>query len=108
MRQVGNNNEEETLNAKINEDMDISTGMTHQKVQENLELKSRVLALEFWLREEHFVQGRLIVKCVAEISGVYREETASYVISKHKAPHKVLQARSKASTLQEPWNPFGS
>ena len=30
MRQVGNNNEEDTLNAKINEDMDISTGMAHQ------------------------------------------------------------------------------
>ena len=58
--------------------------------QDNLESRSRVLALEFWLREEHFVQGRLIVKCVAEISGVYHDETASYVISKHKAQHKVF------------------
>ena len=58
--------------------------------QENVELRSRVLALEFWLREEHFVQGRLIVKCVAEISGVYHDETASYIISKHKAQHKVF------------------
>ena len=48
-----------------------------------------MLALEFWLREEHFVQGRLIVKCVAEINGVYYDETASYIISKHKAQHKV-------------------
>ena len=54
-----------------------------------LKLESRILALEFWLREEHFSQGRLIVKCVAEISGVYRDETASYVIAKHNAQHKV-------------------
>ena len=51
--------------------------------------QSRVLALEFWLQEEDFVQGQVVVKCVAEITGVYREETASYIISKHKAPHKV-------------------
>ena len=50
-----------------------------------------MLGLEFWLQEEDFVQGRVVVKCIAEISGVYREETASYVISKHKAPHKVMR-----------------
>ena len=61
-----------------------------QEIARNsFQLQSRVLALEFWLQEEDFVQGQVVVKCIAEISGVYREETASYVISKHKAPHKV-------------------
>ena len=63
--------------------------MNFQTKQEKEEFRSRVLALQFWLREEHYVQGRLIVKCVAEINGVYYDETASYIISKHTAQHKV-------------------
>ena len=64
----------------------------------SFQLQSRVLALEFWLQEEDFVQGQVVVKCVAEITGVYREETASYIISKHKAPHKVNRG-----TLADSW-----
>ena len=44
------------------------------------------------------MQGQVVVKCIAEISGVYREETASYIISKHKAPHKV-----NIQTLIDSW-----
>merc|ERR1712062_91123 len=73
--------------------------MGYESYQENKELTSRVLGLQFWLREEHFVQGRLIVKCIAEINGVYYDETASYIISKHTAQHKVLQARSFSNSL---------
>ena len=63
--------------------------MNFQIAPEKEEFRSRVLALQFWLREEHFDQGRLIVKCVAEINSVYYDETASYIISKHRAQHKV-------------------
>ena len=67
--------------------------------RDSFQLQSRVLALEFWLHEEDFVQGQVVVKCVAEITGVYREETASYIISKHKAPHKVNRG-----ILADSWN----
>merc|ERR1712150_199630 len=95
----GKGNRETKPKVNSNEISDIpSENQYKEKYHEHVELKSRVLALEFWLREEHFLQGRLIVKCKAEISGVYRKETASYIISKHKVQHKVLQARSNAST----------
>ena len=59
-------------------------------------LRSSTLSLQFWLKEDDFTNGKLRVKCRAQIINVYYRETETHVVGEYTLPHKVLQARSNA------------
>ena len=54
---------------------------------------------QFWVHEEHYENGKLVVRCKAEIVDVFSRETETYLVGEHTVgPDKALQAISKAST----------
>lgn len=71
--------------------------MNQKAAIDNMELTQSVLGLEFWVKSEHYMQGKLTVKCKGEIPSVYSEESDNFIVGEHDGPqHKVLQATSNS------------
>ena len=55
---------------------------------------------QFWVHEEHYENGKLVVSCKADITEVYSRETETYLVGEYTVgPDKALQAISQASSL---------
>jgi hypothetical protein len=60
-----------------------------------------VLALEFWVAEEHFLEGKLRVECLSTMEGgFYGARTEAQSVGFFALPDKVLQATSASQSTQ--------
>ena len=79
-------------------DSPVINEMKQKPAIDDMELTQSVLGLEFWVKSEHYMQGKLTVKCKGEIPAVYSEESDNFIVGEHDGPqHKVLQATSSCS-----------
>lgn len=67
-------------------------------VMDRIGLSTSELGLQFWVKADHFDQGKLRVKCRGEINSVYQMESDTFVVGQLDMTHdKVLHAKSSAA-----------
>merc|ERR1740124_964793 len=52
------------------------------------------LGLQFWVKKNHFKQGKLVVSCTAFIPQIYNMSSASHVVGRFTEPLQYLETKS--------------